>query len=399
MARKRQKPEIRKKKTGVGDRKRKRARVIARKTKTIAKKPVSSRKIDIVDAKINELTQRGKIRGFVTEAEILHYFPNIEQHIELLEKIAERLETAGIELKSSGELWNLNEELEGGAKALKFKLSDFKEAPDNIQGYLLEIGKYPLLSPQEETEIAKKAAEEDSEARERLIKSNLRLVVSIAKKYYAKSKHLSFLDLIQEGNTGLAKAVDRFDYKRGFKFSTYATWWIRQAITRAMADYARTVRLPVHIIEELYRMNKVRKILSEELGRDPSPEELAAESGILLRKVQKLLKLTQDVTSLETPVGEGDTTLEEVIRDEDQPGPEREASLRVLREKLQLIIEDLPERERQIIVLRYGLKDGIMHTLGEVGKIFGITRERVRQLEIKALSRLKNHQMIQKLQE
>ncbi|MEK7673755.1 MAG: sigma-70 family RNA polymerase sigma factor [Patescibacteria group bacterium] len=374
----------------------------AKKTKSAVNKSKitkKGKKFDVVEAKIQELVHRGKVRGFVTEAEILHYFSNIEQNIELLEKIAERLEIAGIELKSSGELWNMSEEVSDSGKPVKFKIGNLKEFPDNIQKYLLEIGKYPLLKKEEEREIAKRSTEGNMEARERLIKSNLRLVVSIAKRYYAKSKHLSFLDLIQEGNTGLAKAVDRFDYKRGFKFSTYATWWIRQAITRAMADYARTVRLPVHIIEELYRMNKVRKLLSEKLGRDPSPEELAAESGIAIKKVQKLLKLTQDVTSLETPIGEGDTMLEEIIKDEDQIGPEKEASLVILREKLKLIIEDLPERERQIIRLRYGLEDGIMHTLGDVGIIFGITRERVRQLEIKALSRLKNHYMIQKLQE
>ena len=353
----------------------------AKKTKSAVNKSKitkKGKKFDVVEAKIQELVHRGKVRGFVTEAEILHYFSNIEQNIELLEKIAERLEIAGIELKSSGELWNMSEEVSDSGKPVKFKIGNLKEFPDNIQKYLLEIGKYPLLKKEEEREIAKRSTEGNMEARERLIKSNLRLVVSIAKRYYAKSKHLSFLDLIQEGNTGLAKAVDRFDYKRGFKFSTYATWWIRQAITRAMADYARTVRLPVHIIEELYRMNKVRKLLSEKLGRDPSPEELAAESGIAIKKVQKLLKLTQDVTSLETPIGEGDTMLEEIIKDEDQIGPEKEASLVILREKLKLIIEDLPERERQIIRLRYGLEDGIMHTLGDVGIIFGITRERVK---------------------
>ena len=362
-----------------------------------AKLKPHGRKISVVsDAKIQELIGKGKLKGFVTEAEIIHLFPIIEQDIELLEAIAERLEIAGIALKSSGELWNMKEEL--NEDGLRYKLNE-RELPDSVQKYLLEIGKHRLLTRDEEIQISRKSAEGDAEARERLIKANLRLVVSIAKKYYERSKHLSFLDLIQEGNTGLAKAVDRFDWRRGFKFSTYATWWIRQAITRAMADYARTVRLPVHIIEELYRMNKVRKLLSEQMGRDPTPEELAAESGIPTRKVQRLLKLTQDVVSLETPIGDGDTLLEELVKDEDQPTPEQEAGLRILRDKLKLVIDDLPEREKQIISLRYGLNDGTMHTLGEVGKMFGITRERVRQLEIKALNRLKNHPMIQKIKE
>ncbi len=352
---------------------------------------------EIDQAKIKDLIQKGKARGFVTEDEILHYFPSIERDLGLLEEINERLETAGIELKSSGELWDLDEMItKGGLKKIAGSLKD--EVPDSIQKYLLELRKYPLLNLSEERELAKKAFQGDPEARERLIKSNLRLVVSIAKTYYGRSKKLTFLDLIQEGNIGLARATDKFDYRKGFKFSTYATWWIRQAITRAMADHARTVRLPVHIIEALYKMNKVKKNLVEQLGREPAPEEIAAQLDLPSRKVQKLLRLTQDVTYLEKPVGEqGETVLGELIKDEKSVSPEKEAILAISREKLKIAIQDLPEREKQVLMLRSGFKDGIPHTLEEIGKIFGVTRERVRQLEIKAIERLRSHPLIQRL--
>jgi len=354
----------------------------------------TSKKETAFEEKIQELVKKGKTKGFVTEKEILYYFPKIEQSIDLLEKIAERLEVAGIEIKSSGELWDLNEDL--SEESIAKELESIEDLPPHIQSYLKEINKIPLLTPEEEKELAKRAAKGDMEARERLIKSNLRLVFSIAKKYYGRSKKLSFMDLIQEGNAGLIKAIDRFDWKKGFKLSTYATWWIRQAITRAMADHARTVRLPVHIIEQLYRLNKIKKRLTEELGREPTPEELAQESKIPERKIHRLLKLTYDVTSLEKPIGEGETELKELIKDVGI-SPEKEASLEILKQKLLQAIEDLPSREKEIIMLRYGLKDGIMHTLEEVGKIFGITRERVRQLEIKALEKLKNHNIVLEL--
>jgi RNA polymerase primary sigma factor len=357
-----------------------------------------NKKSEIIEDKIKELINKGKKKGFITEKEILFYFPNIENNIELLEDIAEKLETAGIEIQSSGELWDLNESLE--EKELIKDIEASQDLPTHIQQYLMEINKIPLLTPKEEQELAKKAAKGDLEARERLIKSNLRLVFSIAKKYYGRSKKLSFLDLIQEGNLGLAKAIDRFDPKKGFKLSTYATWWIRQAITRAMADHARTIRLPVHIIEQLYRLNKIKKKLTEELGREPTPEELAREANIPEKKIHRLLKLTHDVVSLEKPVGEDkETELGELLKDKKYTSPEKEAGLEILKTKLMQAIEDLPPREKEIIMLRYGLKDGIMHTLEEVGKIFGITRERVRQLEIKALERLKNNNIVFQLKD
>jgi RNA polymerase primary sigma factor len=368
------------------------------KKKKLTKKKESKKRLNkndrIFEEKVKELINKGKKSGFVTEKEILFYFPNIEKNLDLLEKIADKLETAGIEIQSSEELWNIDED-EIKSLNKKIKKENLRELPPHIQKYLSEINKIPLLTPEEELELTKKAAKGDKEARERLIKSNLRLVFSIAKKYYGRSKKLSFLDLLQEGTLGLVRAIDRFKWRKGFKLSTYATWWIRQAITRAMADHARTIRLPVHIIEQLYRLNKIKQKMIEELGREPTPEELASQAGISEKKIHRLLKLTKDVTSLETPIGENkDTELREIIKSDNYESPEKEASLEVLRSKLLKAVEDLPPREKEIIMLRYGLKDGVVHTLEEVGKIFGITRERVRQLEIKALERLKNHNLI-----
>lgn len=348
----------------------------------------SEREERIIESKIKALIAKGKERGFVTEDEILYFFPDIEENLDLLERIYERLETSGIELKSSGEIWEASEE---------DKIITDNELTDATQKYLREISKHPLLTAEEERELAKKAAKGDLEARERLINSNLKLVVSIAKKFLSRSKGLTFLDLIQEGNIGLAKAVDRFDWRRGFKFSTFATWWIRQAISRALSDQARTIRLPVHVVETLYKLNKARKKLSSILDREPTAEELAAETGLPVEKVQKYLKYVQDVVSLETPIGEGDSLLKEIIPDTSETSPERQAALAALREQLKKAIQDLSPKERRVISLRYGLEDGVMHTLEEIGKLYGITRERVRQIEIKALEKLKNHELIKKI--
>jgi RNA polymerase primary sigma factor len=344
---------------------------------------------DIVEEKIKSLINKGKERGFVTEDEILYLFPDIEENFDVLEKIYERLETAGIELKSTSELWEENTKVPVDEETLS----------DATQRYLSEISKYPLLSPEEEKKLAKKAAKGDLEARERLIKSNLRLVVSVAKKYLGRSRGLTFLDLIQEGNAGLIKAVDRFDWRRGFKFSTFATWWIRQAISRALSDQARTIRLPVHVVETLYKLNKARKKLATILDREPTPEELAAETNLPVQKVQRLLKYVPDTISLETPIGEGESLLKELIPDSSEMTPEKKAALANLREQLKKAIQSLSPKERQVISLRYGLENGIMYTLEEIGKIFGITRERVRQIEIKALEKLKDNELIKKIKE
>ena len=348
-----------------------------------------------IESKINLLIKRGKEKGFITEDEILDLFPNIEEDIDILEKIYERLETAGIEIQSSLR-WDANDE------EIKKHLASIenKEIIDATQKYLIEIGKYPLLTGEEEKELAKKSARGDKEARERLIRSNLRLVVSIAKKYLKKSKGLTLLDLIQEGNIGLMKAVQKFDWKRGLKFSTMATYWINQAIRRALSDKARIIRLPVHIVENLYKLNAAKKRLSNILNREPTPEELASEIGLPTSKVQKLLKYLQDVVSLEMPISEDkESSLKTLIADPFTPSPEKTASLSVLKEQLKKVIQDLNPKERKIISLRYGLEDGIEHTLEEIGKLFGITRERVRQIELKALEKLKNHPMILKLKE
>lgn len=346
-------------------------------------------------ASIESLIARGKEKGFVTEDEVLYYFPKIEESIDLLEDITSRLESGGIELRSTGELWDTNQAI--SQKDIDRALEGLENLPDSVQMYLREIGRYPLLKVEGERELARRSSEGDLEARERLIKSNLRLVVSIAKKYLGRTQHLSFLDLIQEGNIGLAKAVDKFDWKRGYKFSTYATWWIRQAITRAIADQARTIRLPVHIVEELYRLNQVRKQLIQNLGRPPTPEELASESGIKVERVRRFVELAQETASLETPIGEGDSVLGEFVRDERTISPERYTSLELLKQQVNSILQDLTPREQKILTLRFGLKDGVMHTLEEVGKIFGITRERVRQIEVKALEKLREHHLTKKI--
>mgnify|MGYP001773453910 CR=1 FL=1 len=344
-------------------------------------------------AKIDELIKKGKSRGFVTDEEILHYFPKIDENVELLETIYDKLEVAGIEVKSSYDLWEKTSPTEDE------QLTSLAELDDAVQKYLIEIGRYPLLSPEEERELAQRMSKGDKEARERLIKSNLRLVVSIAKKYIGRSRGLTFMDLIQHGTLGLLKAVDRFDWRKGFKFSTYATWWIRQAINRALADEARTIRIPVHIVEALYRMNKVKKRLEAILNRQPTPEELAAEMNLPLSKVQVLLKYTSDVASLEAPVSEEmEAPVKDIIPDETSISTEKYAELQLLREKLKELIKDLPPREQKVLELRYGLS-GPTHTLDEIGKIFGITRERVRQIEIKAIQMLRNHELIERLRE
>ena len=355
-------------------------------------KKINNKKTDkekLIEEKIKVLIDKGKDKGFITEDEILYLFPDIEENLEILEKIYERLETSGIELKSTSDLWKEDKE----------EYFEEEVLSDATQKYLAEIGRYPLLSPEEEKELAKKAAKGDLEARERLIKSNLRLVVNIAKKYYGRSKGMTLLDLIQEGNIGLAKAVDKFDWRKGFKFSTFATWWIRQAISRALSDQARTIRLPVHIVETLYKLNKAKKRLAAILDREPTPEELAAEMNLPTQKVQKLLKYVPDTISLESPVGEGESLLKELIPDTSTIGPEKIAASVALREQLKKAIQCLNPKERRVISLRYGLEDGTIHTLEEIGKIYGITRERVRQIEIKALEKLKNNELIKKIKE
>lgn len=385
-------------------------KIIKRKTKRNKKKIKGSaqkrkkrlnKKKDELSNKIEELVKRGRSRGFVTQDEILKFFPTIEKDLKLLEKLYDKLAEANIEVVESGDL--LMPQKEVSKKELEEAL-DFGETatlPDNVQAYLREIGKIPLLTPEEEKELAKRVAEGDEQARQKMIEANLRLVVSIAKRYVGRSSNLNLLDLIQEGNIGLSRAVDKFNFKKGFKFSTYATWWIRQAITRALADQGRTIRIPVHMVETISKYLKVRKNLAQTLGRDPLPEEIALETGKSVEEILYLMKIAQDTTSLNQPVGDEEEGNEvgDFVPDNKSLSPEQFASLELLKGELRELMDSLPERERKIIEMRFGLKDGISHTLEEVGKAFNVTRERIRQIEAKTLEKLKELEKSKKLKE
>ncbi len=346
------------------------------------------------------LVKRGRGRGFVTDAEVLNYFPKVERHLSFLEEVYARLEKEGIKIREGSPLLKkvTNEEI--SKEELKRATSIEGDLPDAVQMYLKEIGRTPLLVSREEKELAKRIESGDELARQKLIQANLRLVVSIAKRYVNRSPHLSILDLIQEGNIGLSRAVDKFDYRRGFKFSTYATWWIRQAVSRALADYSRTIRIPVHMVETITKYAQTKRRLMQELGREPLPEEIATEMGVDVDKVHYIQKISQEVISLETPIGDDDedSTLSDFIKDEHSLGPDQLASHALLRDQIHEIIADLTEREQKILSMRFGLEDGITHTLEEVGKVFGVTRERIRQIEAKALERIRGHSKIKKLE-
>ncbi len=351
-----------------------------------------------VEAAIHELLERGRPRGFVTDNEILYYFPKIEEEVALLDEVYDRLENAGIKVIETSGLIDFSKG-ELGQKELDEALSMEGDVPDAVQMYLKEIGKTPLLSKLEERELAKRAEKNDEEARQRLMKANLRLVVSIAKRYVNRTPHLSILDLIQEGNIGLSRAVEKFDYRKGFKFSTYATWWIRQAITRALADQSRTVRIPVHMVETISKYTQARRQLIQELGRDPLAEEIAAEMGLEVEKVRHIQKISQEVLSIETPIGdEEDSTLSDFIPDERNSTPAQLAAHALLRDLIKEIMVDLSDREQRILKMRFGLEDGVNHTLEEVGKAFGVTRERIRQIEAKALERIREHSKAKSLE-
>ena len=345
--------------------------------------------------KFQKLLEKGRERGFVTISEILFFFPEVERDIKGLDNLYEDLEKAGIEVREAKELLP-----EPGKEATIPKLGAGPEIRiDPIQMYLKEIGQIPFVTAQEEKELAKSIEKGDEEARKKLARANLRLVVSIAKRYIGRSSNLTLLDLIQEGNLGLFRAVEKFDWRRGYKFSTYATWWIRQAITRALADQARTIRIPVHMVETLSKYSQVKRRLLQDLGREPLPEEIATEMGIETEKVYHLQRVSQETVSLETPVGkdEEDSILAEFIEDEKVVAPSIEAARTLLRERLKEILVDLTPREQKILAMRFGLEDGITHTLEEVGNEFGVTRERIRQIEAKALERIREHRSLGKL--
>lgn len=366
------------------------------KKKTGAKPRKSARerkRVGVREDKLSELIEKARPRGFVTYSEILYQFPDIEKDVEGLEYLYEKLEEGGIRVEEVKEYLDIEE-----PEKKKVLLSE--ESPlDPVQMYLKEIGKISFVTAEQERELAKKIEKEDMEAKKTLARANLRLVVSIAKKYVGRSPNLTLLDLIQEGNLGLFRAVEKFDWRRGYKFSTYATWWIRQAITRALADQARTIRIPVHMIETISKYTQVRRRLLQDLGREPLAEEVAAEMGLEVAKVHQIQRISQETVSLETPVGEDDedSVLAEFVEDEKVPPPSVEAARNLLRERLKEILADLTPREQKILAMRFGFDDGITHTLEEVGNEFGVTRERIRQIEAKALEKIREHRSLKKL--
>ena len=358
------------------------------------------------EEQIGNLIIKGRSRGFVTETELLHVFPEIEEYIFDYELTLEVLQKNGIQIiEDTGGFLGVADELKhktaqigGFNEKKKFDISEL--SADSIQMYLREIGKVPLLSGEEEIELAKRKEKGDKEAEKKIIEANLRLVVSIAKKFTG-SKGLSLLDLIQEGNIGLFRAVEKFEYRKGYKFSTYATWWIRQAITRALADQSRTIRIPVHMVETINKFQQVERQLIQDLGREPMPEEIAAEMGEEIDKVRHVIKISQDTISLETSIGEDDedSTLEDFIEDVKNVTPDRSAALQLLKDYVKEVIAELTAREQKILEMRFGLVDGVAHTLEEVGREFDVTRERIRQIEAKALERIQKHVGIKKLRD
>ncbi|OGZ73842.1 MAG: RNA polymerase sigma factor RpoD [Candidatus Staskawiczbacteria bacterium RIFCSPLOWO2_01_FULL_38_12b] len=351
----------------------------------------------ITQEQIDILLKKGSERGFLTTSEILYSLPSIENDIEGLEKIYDELKERGVEVKDVREFLEIKPKKD--KKDKKLLLGKI----DPIQMYLKEIGRSSFLSAKEEKELAKKIEHGDEEAKNKLALANLRLVVSIAKKYVGRSPNLTMLDLIQEGNLGLFKAVKKFDWRRGYKFSTYATWWIRQSITRALADQARTIRIPVHMIETISKYTKVRKSLLQELGREALAEEIAAEMGLEVDKVHHIRKIAQKAVSLETPIGEDkdkqDSVLAEFIKDDKTIAPNTEAARKLLKERFAQISTELTQRELKILGMRFGLDDGVMHTLEETGEEFGVTRERIRQIQAKALEKLRRHVDLKKVKD
>jgi len=361
---------------------------------------------------IADLLARGRQRGFVTEDEIIHLIPSVEEEVEELENLYEKLETSGIKIVSSEEMLKVETESEVEVYEKSKKNKKVAEAmlstegqddfsSDLVQMYLREIGRVELLSGEDEIRLAKAIEKGDLSAKQKLTEANLRLVVSIAKKYVGRSHNLSLLDLIQEGNIGLFRAVEKFDFRKGFKFSTYATWWIRQAITRALADQSRTIRIPVHMVETINKYTQITRRLVQELGREPLPEEIAAEMNIEVDKIRHIQKISQETVSLETSVGDSDddSVLGDFIEDTETVMPHQMASRKLLKSHVGEVLNELTPREQKILKIRFGLEDGVTHTLEEVGKEFGVTRERIRQIEAKALEKIRQHGGVGKLKD
>lgn len=373
-----------------------------RKAKIIVPLQLSKKEQEVYEKAVEQIVARGRQRGFVTFSEILQFMPQVERNISLLEDLYSKLEAENITLQEAKELLELEGSKENEAsEARRAKAMDIDQlSQDSVQMYLREIGKISLINAEEERELAKRIEGGDEEARKKMTQANLRLVVSIAKRYIGRSPHLTLLDLIQEGNIGLFKAVEKFDYRKGFKFSTYATWWIRQAITRALADQARTIRIPVHMVETISKYTQVKRRLLQDLGREPLAEEVASEMGVEVEKIRHIQKIAQETISLETPVGDDDedSAIGEFIEDEKEIMPHQAAARHILKDQIGSILNDLSPREQKILKLRFGLDDGVTHTLEEVGKEFGVTRERIRQIEAKALTKIRQHQNLKKLE-
>ena len=353
---------------------------------------------------VNELVKAGKAKGVLTYKEIMNMLGDIEIEPDQFDRILESLEAMGIEVvnelpKPDAEGKNGEKTAEPAAEEeLDLSVPEGISIDDPVRMYLKEIGKVPLLTAEEEIEIAKRMEQGDEQAKRKLAEANLRLVVSIAKRYVGRG--MLFLDLIQEGNLGLIKAVEKFDYRKGYKFSTYATWWIRQAITRAIADQARTIRIPVHMVETINKLIRVSRQLLQELGREPLPEEIAKEMNISEEKVREIIKIAQEPVSLETPIGEEeDSHLGDFLPDEDAPAPAEAAAFTLLKEQLMSVLSTLTPREEMVLKLRFGLEDGRQRTLEEVGKEFKVTRERIRQIEAKALRKLRHPSRSRKLKD
>ncbi len=369
-----------------------------RKTKKLAS--FTDPRLDAFPAEIKELLKKGQDQGFVTHQELIKIIPKAETDVVLLDEVYGIFMDYDIEvldvretLAKKQQQQQYEQDDEEAEKEVKkeSRVIDLSQiSDDSVRMYLSEIGKVPLLKAEDEIRLAKEIRKGNINAKKQLVEANLRLVVSIAKKYIGRG--LSFLDLIQEGNMGLFKAAEKFEPERGFKFSTYATWWIRQAITRAIADQARTIRIPVHMVETINRFTHTQRRLVQELGREPSPEEVAAEMGMDIKKVKHIMKISQDIVSLEAPVNhEEEATLKEFIQDEEGVAPDEATNRQVLKENIHEILQYLTPREKKIIKMRFGLGDGVAHTLEEVGKEFGVTRERIRQIEAKVLQKLKEH--------
>lgn len=362
--------------------------------------PVEEKEQQQYSPEIERLIQKGKEQGFVTQQEVSQAFPDAEDSLEELDELYAALLENGVQLTDQKDrlIWegNENEGEEASAENSDDYVKDI--ADDSVRLYLREIGRVPLLTAEQEIELAKRIAKGDKAAKDAMVEANLRLVVSIAKKYIGRG--LDLLDLIQEGSSGLLRAVEKFDYTKGFKFSTYATWWIRQAITRAIADQARTIRIPVHMVETINKLIRTQRRLVQELGREPLPEEIAAEMEIEVDKVNHILKIKQDIVSLESPVGDDkDSSLSEFIEDEDNMTPPEVAANQLLKEQVADVLALLTPREQKILRMRFGLEDGRSHTLEEVGLEFGVTRERIRQIEAKALTKLRRHRESKKLKD